>query len=423
MARAGRHMSSIRVYSAAAERSSCGWCVHFPSLHHILTWRHHSEIVFADDEVKICLAQGLDRIMFHFFSRCPLADSEHAHAPATSQETDADTRSLDDLHQPIEIERTASATQLESSIHSASSLPPVRLPRIPVGAFTPILGLLLMEPNIEVSSWARAAVVRFLCRLNEKTIPPSFQDDEESPDALDLVNAHKGTGDEHPHQQYTLTNAAKAALEEQIIVDVVLGLARLEGDEEDEGKSDADQHGDQAAPLPIDSRAGPSSSSGGNGAESHAATAESPEDEGEWAHEDSSPDWGMSLRSYASDPSTRSQSESNNGSHNDDNRHARHTSSGTSVFDPDNEAIQGKVASIELVAAIVGAECVHQDKINQNFISEIERMAADQAQRVRSVAASAIGPLAKSLPQELVVSVLVCCSFFLYSFTYSSIKY
>lgn len=412
--------------------------------------------------------------MFYFFSRCPLAEQNSNSASSASlgaprhrsrelsslhRRQDSATSQISELAQPMELDDEDKAAM--SSIVEEHSDEVIDPPEISVGAFTPILGLLLMEPNIEVSSWARAAVVRFLCRINEKEIPAAFQDEsanvpasptrrlQERRSSIDVDEPQIGGAAPraHRHTTYTLTDAARKALEQQILVDVVLGLARLESADEDDSDDDGDTMSQAeeryrqsresecedvefadgtrtpTAARPFAPASPPSwdmrSESPTVEQEEYVSTGPSrtldQEDEG-WASVDrnggspsgpssASPDWGMPLRSFQPAPAAPTSLSSSASMSHGGNFY------GMSAFDGDteveDEATQGKIASLELVSAIALSQCLPEQQVADAFLPEVKKMVDDPAPRVRSIAASALGPLAKALPAELVSSLLV----------------
>lgn len=405
----------------------------------------------TDDEVKVGLAQGLDRLMYYFFSSCPLAEDDHNHSSKNGNGVGSRNRTRDaldhsrsdsasefsELVQPMEldeIEQQPPPPQL-GRMAGADEKEIIDPPQISAGAFTPILGLLLMEPNIEVSSWARAAVVRFLCRINDKEIPAAFQDESaakspsKKPAGLNEsdTDEHKsGSLRAHLHRKYTLTDQARQALEQQILVDVVLGLARLESADDDSDITDQmSQAGSTRRPsIDEDMRNGMHRGSleqgssapdwdmqtdGPSNQHEEYAPAKSLEEDDGWAKLDqnsssASPDWGMPLRSFQPQAST---SLSSSASMSLGGREFF----GMSAFDGDtemeDEATQGKIASLELVSAIALSQCLPEQQVADAFLAEVKKMVEDPAPRVRGIAASALGPLAKALPVELATTILV----------------
>ena len=65
------------------------------------------------------------------------------------------------------------------------------------------------------------------------------------------------------------------------------------------------------------------------------------------------------------------------------------------------------MASMELIASIAEANCLAGAQLADTFVPEISRLVTDPAFRVRSLAASAIGPMAKVVPYEAIISTIV----------------
>lgn len=336
----------------------------------------------------------------YFFSRCPLAEPEDSKHDLHDTEMSTFDSSSPHLDSPQAMTGQAGHSPLPADAPSDEVIEP---PKLLVGSFTPILGLLLMDTHLEVTSWARASVVRFLCRLYEKELPTYLMDEDQPPIMATPAKGEHDVARAHAHHPYTLTTEAKSALERQILFDVVLGLARLEGEEDQDPEA---MEGIESETSIADDQDQPSSSPPGS-------TSQSCEDDG-WGSPDSqdqtmqiessSPDWGMPLRPFvrhdAQQPLIFSGSTPSN--------HGRYFSSATAS---DNETTQGKMASMELIASIAEANCLAGAQLADTFVPEITRLVTDPAFRVRSLAASAIGPMAKVVPYEAIIATIVClCS-------------
>ena len=98
-------------------------------------------------------------------------------------------------------------------------------PAIASDAFTPVLGLLLLDAEPTVASWARITLVRFLCRLGGQPLPP-FEDDPSRPPILNVPDNIRGF---KPTDSATLfTPEAQAIVRQHLMQDIVLGLAHLD---------------------------------------------------------------------------------------------------------------------------------------------------------------------------------------------------
>lgn len=125
-------------------------------------------------------------------------------------------------------------------------------PTIPVQAFTPILGTLLLNPNALVGGATRYAVVALLGRIkrvnamesihgsNTPNVPVKQQHNNTNP-----IAAHPAEGDNEDLVIGLFGSEERALFEKEIIFQVVVGMGRLE--EEEAEHVVVEQH-----PMPID---------------------------------------------------------------------------------------------------------------------------------------------------------------------------
>ncbi|KAF8654189.1 hypothetical protein AX16_003718 [Volvariella volvacea WC 439] len=155
-----------------------------------------------DEQVKLALAAELATIVWWFYSRCHLV-SESPDSPEES--TNAATDSVS------------------------------------VAAFTPILGTFLLNPDSMLGGAARYAVVKLLSRMKkadelglptrEPSPPPAVRYDElEQEDARDFFIGYFGPSE-------------RAMLREEIIHQVVIGMGRLDDEDDDGGSVTLASHG------------------------------------------------------------------------------------------------------------------------------------------------------------------------------------
>lgn len=332
---------------------------------------------------------------------------------------------------------------------SGSDNPLPDIPRISATAFTSILGALLTDQSSFVAKATEAALVRFLCRLKDKPIPPP--DSPEEPAIAEFAFQSSLTTspqveplplktDESHHEGYEFLPEAKQLLEDEVVSGIVLGLARLEEDDKStaEGSIPAlDSPQTQRvvalsdAPPPP---ALPSSTSSPLPPQVSKEEVEnpqlflSPEEEplsDEWlsgldssAEQDvtagpSMDSWGSQLVASTVNSSSSSSSvmdDEENGSVPSNLLQSLSSPLGEPMYssfspdhaaeDADEEASIGKMVSMSLIGAISSAECLEHSVLVEQFLPEVERMKEEPMFYVRKEAVQALGSLAKALPVE-----------------------
>ncbi|KAJ3987159.1 armadillo-type protein [Lentinula detonsa] len=314
-------------------------------------------------------------------------------------------------------------------------------PTISVQAFTPILGTLLLSPNVLVGGATRYAVVALLGRIKrvnslESKIgseSPNVRDDEEN-----IVIGLFGKEE-------------RALFEKEILFQVVIGMGRLDsGEPEDEldkqeqyanarpiSGSDADWQTPRNSvelqveilalsraeakqlnltnnpyfpPLPSSAYVAPSriTSSGSpmstSSSGSSSSTPSSTTDTSTSGSEASlSPHSNPSPRNSQSPPSTSSSESTVT------NSSPLAPSYDPSDFDEEGECDQaaiGRLSSMSLMAAVAASGYL-DDETTTAFVSEIERVSHDPVYWVRREACFALGALAKVVPAEVVQLTLI----------------
>lgn len=97
---------------------------------------------------------------------------------------------------------------------------------ISVQAFTPILGTLLLSPQVTVGNPARYAIVELLNRMRKA--------DDREENSLGEGLARDEEEDEHPARLFG--RSERAVFRDEILQQVVIGIGRLDASDEDEGQ-------------------------------------------------------------------------------------------------------------------------------------------------------------------------------------------
>jgi HEAT repeat protein len=347
-----------------------------------------------------CLAPSEQRVLQH----CPL--SELSTTPAKSPERPPRSRSTSSTPAvtPTTVNgHSHSHSSFDSLLRSSSSAlhfdaadagsdaddDLVSPPTISVSLFTPLLGLLLLDSHQEVATLARVALVRFFCRLHDRPVPTW---DDEAPEtssssspAANGDQSYRTEDDErerlHRHACYEMGNASRDLIEERMLEDVVLGLARLDGGRDEVewelgGVTDVNHVGHRLRRTASEGKP-------------READVEEDEDE-DWSlglgFEDKTPSWasdnfGAPLQSFF-DTSRTENAPINEPS----------IESGSGL---DSEVVQGRLVSLELIAGLAGEGCV-DDKSRLRVLDEIQRLGTDRNPVIRTAALEALGAMALS---------------------------
>ncbi|ORY55154.1 armadillo-type protein [Leucosporidium creatinivorum] len=392
-----------------------------------------------EEIVKEVFAPQLDRIMWHFFSQCPLVEldgSSNNSSPAGSP--------VPSRYVPMPSDNTiapspTSAHFISDDSGSTSTPPPTSktspsnteisdVPRISVATFTSLLGALLTDQSSLVAKSTESALVRFLCRLKGKPLPTISPPSSPAPEArkstaiCDPADYLRPSADEstHHHHPYDLTPEACRVLEDEFVTGIVLGLARLDDEERDPEKSmdDVDfssssttRRAPSAVPTedtppmtlvlspeeeqiedgwlaagaassggPFDSQVGPTAESWGEPMTSFF-------DDGlDRVNGDSSGDAGVMASSSPMEPVYSSFSPDGHG---------------------DEESAIGKMVSMSLIGAIAAADCLETEVLVHQILPEVDRMKAEPMFYVRKEATQALGSLARTLPVEVLETVVL----------------
>ncbi|GAA5836046.1 hypothetical protein JCM11251_006634 [Rhodosporidiobolus azoricus] len=422
--------------------------------------------LIEDESVKEVFAPKLDRVMWHFFSNCPLAEldpssedgdagekpslSAHSPEPSRPSFTSAEPSPTSAQFPIAHSDESGSPPPTSKTSPSGSTVPLPEIPRISATTFTSLLGALLTDQSSFVAKATESALVRFLCRLRDKPLPPSPAPEEPivAEYAFDseagVQDANKGL--EH---KYDLNDEAKQLLEDEVVVGIVLGLARLDEDDKDSAVGDRGETADMAALPPLDPAAGPEKAQGVNlhpplacvsQEESESPTLFlSPEEEvlsDEWiaglngiveqerSAGPAAESWGNPLLppegdtdgdAHESTEARVHEQQANGGDHLQPGDLLQSMSSPLgepiySTFSPDQpadgdeEASIGKMVSMSLIGAISSAGCLDQSILVEQLLPEVERMKEEPMFYVRKEAVQALGNLAKALSVEVLES-------------------
>jgi HEAT repeat protein len=282
------------------------------------------------------------------------------------------------------ISSTFSGIQVDTTDTDSEEDDLVSPPTISVNLFTPLLGLLLLDSNQEVAMLARVSLVRFFCRLHNKPVPTWDEEPSDFPTSTfsspESSEQNRKSEDDrerlHRHARYKIVDEARDLIEDRMLEDVILGLARLEG-----GESGWQEAATETS-LDGDGRLSPGSLDG----KRTEADFEADEYDG-WSlglgFEDRSPsfmsdNFGAPLQPYL-----------------DSDRTAVAIESESLRPEYDSEIVQGRLVSLELIAGLASEGCV-DDKNRLRLVGEVRRLGRDYNPIVRVSALEALGALALS---------------------------
>ncbi|KAJ3850955.1 armadillo-type protein [Lentinula lateritia] len=350
-------------------------------------------LAMDDDEmVKEAFSSKLVTIIWWFFTRCQL--------------TPGDIVDEDSLNPP------------EFHDHEG-------IPTISVQAFTPILGTLLLSPNVLVGGATRYAVVALLGRIKRVNAMESKLGSDspkihvQIPRLNEVANSQNLSvgslaeiDDDEEIDIGFFGKEERSLFQKEILFQVVVGMGRLDSDEPDsEFIGERDQHGIAISkvdakpisqtnnpyfpPLPssgftqikVTSSGSPMSTSSSGSSNS---TPSSTTDTSASGSESSfSPHSNISPRTSLSSPSPNSSSSS--------------TARASREYD---QATIGRLSSMSLVAAVAASGYL-DDQLTDIFVSEVARVSRDPVYWVRREACFALGALAKIVPAEVVQLTLL----------------
>ncbi|GAA5890688.1 hypothetical protein JCM6882_000626 [Rhodosporidiobolus microsporus] len=414
--------------------------------------------LIEDESVKEVFAPKLDRVMWHFFSNCPLAEldpsSEDGDGEKASHAADSPDPSRPSFtsvepsptsaHFPIAHSDESGSPPPTSKTSPANSTAPLpEIPRISATTFTSLLGALLTDQSSFVAKATESALVRFLCRLRDKPLPPSPTPEEPivAEFAFGTETGVQNANEGHEHK-YDFGEEPRQLLEDEVVVGIVLGLARLDEDDKDSAAGEADAS--ESVVLPT---------LGASTSPKKASAAElplppppvsreelenptlflSPEEEilsDEWIaglngmveRESAGPateSWGNPLvpsEGEAQDSESAASEQAVNGGDQlqpGDLLHSMSSPLGEPMYstfspdqgaDADEEASIGKMVSMSLIGAISSAGCLDQTVLVEQLLPEVERMKDEPMFYVRKEAVQALGNLAKALSVEVLES-------------------
>lgn len=346
-------------------------------------------------------------------------------------------------HFNISDDSGSTSTPPPTSKTSPSNTEVSDVPRISATTFTSLLGALLTDQSSMVAKSTESALVRFLCRLKGKPLPlgstpPSpVVKSTACADPADFLRLadHDTT---HQHHPYHLGPEACRVLEDEFVTGIVLGLARLDDDERDAADKSKDEV-DLGSSATTTRRAPSAAPAENTPPMTLVLSPEEEQIEDGWlsggapssgrpfdTSMGSSGDvWGAPLTSFFDDGLDRvngsdagaGSSINSNGEESIDYGQAgvipRSSPSEPmySTFSPDGhgdeESAIGKMVSMSLIGAIAAAECLETEVLVQQILPEVDRMKTESMFYVRKEATQALGSLARTLPVEVLESVVV----------------
>ncbi|GAA5988639.1 hypothetical protein JCM10908_003650 [Rhodotorula pacifica] len=402
---------------------------------------------FVEEEsVKEVFAPRLDRIMWHFFSQCPLLEFDSN--SSSSEERPALVHAETDEIQKISFASVETSPTSSNNVSDRSDTPPPTtktspamsssalpdLPRISAAAFTSLLGALLTDQSTFVAKATEAAVVRFLCRLKSKPVPPEPVEEPSLAEftfgASEETLTIPGPDEGKRASGYHFSDEAKQVLEDEIVCGIVLGLARLDEDDKETRAEDGQSTGTPAGPARRKLSATPEPVDTGNETENPTlflSPEEEPLDDAWLAGVNGASDGAGELtgstdggacsttQPQAIPPASKSiETDSESG-----DKSFRPESSPLgdpifSSFSPDPAADQGgeesaigKMVAMSLIAAITNADCLDSSVLVEQFLPEVVRMGDEAMFYVRKEAVQALGALAKAMPLDVLQSTVL----------------
>ncbi|KAH7914982.1 armadillo-type protein [Hygrophoropsis aurantiaca] len=298
---------------------------------------------------------------------------------------------------------------------------------IPVQAFTPILGTLLLSPNGMVSGPTRLAVVEILgkIRVANDREEPSHTTDQEIDQAVGSGSASQ-TGFFGPQE--------RKLFEEELIYQLVIGMGRLDSGAESDDTNEIWYDAGTPGEMLVDRVAGAdvvdtepyreavvnpyfpelTSFAALPVTESSSISVPAPLDlpspppgipppqrGNEFRPIDTSPITSISLQREGADsqpnPSNQSPSPNEIDSSSPEEEYE---------VDPSEQAAVGRLASMSLIAAVAAGGSLRTET-QDAFVKEVERVGKDPIYWVRREASFALGALAKVVPQEIVICSLL----------------
>ncbi|KAJ3901234.1 armadillo-type protein [Lentinula edodes] len=365
-------------------------------------------LAMDDDEmVKEAFSSKLVTIIWWFFTRCQL--------------TPGDIVDEDSLNPP------------EFHDHEG-------IPTISVQAFTPILGTLLLSPNVLVGGATRYAVVALLGRIKRvnamESKPGSDSPNVQIPRLNEVANSQNFSvgslaeiDDEEEIVIGYFGKEERSLFQKEILFQVVVGMGRLDSDELDaESTGERDQHAIGSSPSDsVDAKAisqtnnpyfPPLPSSGFTHIK--VTSSGSPMSTSSSGSSSSTPSSTTDTSASGSDSTARASSSPSMSppppfpTGTDTTPFARPASPSSRRSDFDmfssgreyDQATIGRLSSMSLVAAVAASGYL-DDQSTDIFVSEVARVSQDPVYWVRREACFALGALAKIVPAEVVQLTLL----------------
>ncbi|GAA5950484.1 hypothetical protein JCM3765_004563 [Sporobolomyces pararoseus] len=365
--------------------------------------------LIEDEMVKEVFAPQLDRVMWHFFSHCPLTEVDARFDKESStidvavpsrfqprSESLVESSPVPSPGGPSDRSTTPPTTSQTSPAQSETSSS--NLPRISATTFTALLGALLTDQSTTVAKAAEAAIVRFLCRLKSKAIPSNSEFSEFPSSDLHPFQSSEVTtvpalavSEPDPHSTYDFSYEARQILEDEIVSGIVIGLARL--DEEDPERSTTIDHAPEVHKTQVDQIKEEDE-------KENPVLFSSPEENTiDFDEGDSDFDMKM-LMEWTQSREREARGDSNIDLPPSSSPQDQIFSSFSPDQPADEESSIGKMVSMSLIGAIAAADCLESSVISKQFLPEVEKMKSESMFYVRKEAVQALGHLASAVSSE-----------------------
>lgn len=344
----------------------------------------------ATDEPDVCaaFAPEVGRVMWYFFRNCPIA--ELADESNEVQHADDD--------QP----ETASR------------------PKISLTAFTTLLCALLLNQNTVIAGATQQSLVHLFYRLDRRDLELSKEElaDKSQQEVLvrqqeqDLesyiTHASGRDGQPVPHEQYHFDDHARAAVKNELLINVALALAQIHNHarniaDHDQGTEDEHTAPTESIKTETETETEAESHTSQGSAEAMEEDHADPELDGAKATVE--PDAWSEAHTNSNDAMDEEDGLSEiNAWGQDGNMFDQRSdeTAGDVQIDEDEESAVGRMASVSLLAALAADELIAQEALLNRYAPEVLKLIDDGAFYVRKEVASSLGPLSRNMTADAV---------------------
>lgn len=338
----------------------------------------------ATDEPDVCaaFAPEVGRVMWYFFRNCPIAELADEASEMHNADDDASERAS--------------------------------RPKISLTAFTTLLCALLLNQNTVIAGATQQSLVHLFYRLDRRDLELSREElaekDQQEVQARQqeqdmesyITHASGRDGQPVPHEDYRFDDQARAAVKNELLVNVALALAQIHHHSrngEHEHQNDDQQQDEQTASTSIvsDSR---------DSENADEAMEEDQAENGSYSVKDGhEPDSSSETQTASHDAMDEEDGLSDANAWGQGGNMFGQQSDGTASdvqIDEDEESAVGRMASVSLLAALAADELIPQDALLERYAPEVLKLIEDGAFYVRKEVASSLGPLSRNMTAETV---------------------